>query len=974
MCFRHGCEIPGAGTRTRFDTMVTMQPDDVATHTSPAKPRAHKKPLPLLDRGTCVGRYVILDSLGHGGMGIVYRAYDPDLDRQVALKLVRAVTDESTARMIREAKAMAKVSHPNIVGVFDVGTFGKSVFIALELVEGRTLKEWCRETKPSWRVLLAHLIEAGQGLAAAHAVGLVHLDFKPHNVIVGTDGRVRVLDFGVARLGSMPSTDASDSGPASRDDSSEEETAELGRDSDDATPTPLEVPRRASDPAVEPTPRSGVSGVTTLPQVVVTRLAGTPGYMPPEQRREGTLDARADQFAFAVTCCELLYGERPFVGDTIEEYQESSTREQFRPVPAGNETPAWLRRALLRALAAAPDDRYSSMNELLAALRADPARRRRTIAMVALGALVVTAASVAITMRSSSAPAPCEDAARHLAGVWDASVASRLDRSFGATGASFATVTAGKVRKALDGRANAWISMHREACRATRVSGEQSAALLDLRMSCLARRRDELRALVDQLTTSTDAQRVAASIEAVEHLPSVATCADRDALTAVVPPPDDPAQREAINTARTELATIGALLLTGQWPEARGRAERVQERARKIGWAPLIAEAGFLRGQVERHSGSSAAAEKALTEAVEAAARAHLDDVSAAAWSELAWVVGYEQERTVEGLALASAAEAIALRADASPFELAGVAHTRALIYSAKGDQDAALREAERSLALYNMSPQASELDKADVQNTIGLVRSAQGDYVAAEQVHRQVLERRRAVLGDVHPKVADSLDNLGVVRYHQGAFDEARRFYEQALAMRIAALGPDNRDVGTSHNNLGGLLMETGDEKGAAEHLEAALRIYEKALGPDHGDLAIPLSNLGELATRRGAFDEAITYCNRALGLDERASGPDDPKLGYDLVCIGEAQLGRNALRPAQVALERALHLREGSEGDLGELARTRFDLARVLWRLGAQARAKTLATMAHAGFAEAGEAWKRKVTEVRAWLEKPQ
>ena len=152
---------------------------------------------------------------------------------------------------------------------------------------------------------------------------------------------------------------------------------------------------------------------------------------------------------------------------------------------------------------------------------------------------------------------------------------------------------------------------------------------------------------------------------------------------------------------------------------------------------------------------------------------------------------------TVEGLALASAAEAIALRADASPSELAAVAHARASIFSAKGDQDAALREAERALALFDKSPDASELDKADVQNTIGLVRSAQGDYVRAEQMHRQVLERRRAALGDGHPKVADSLDNLGVVRYHQGAFDEARRFYEQALAMRVAALGPDNRDVG---------------------------------------------------------------------------------------------------------------------------------------------------------------------------------
>ena len=164
-----------------------------------APPAAPRRALPVLERGTIVGRYVILDKLGVGGMGVVYRAYDPDLDRRVALKLVRTVSDDATARLIREAQALAKVSHPNIVQIFDVGVFDETVFIAMELVEGQTLSKWNRETKPTWRALLAQLIEAGRGLAAAHAAGLVHRDFKPQNAIVGADGRVRVLDFGVAR-------------------------------------------------------------------------------------------------------------------------------------------------------------------------------------------------------------------------------------------------------------------------------------------------------------------------------------------------------------------------------------------------------------------------------------------------------------------------------------------------------------------------------------------------------------------------------------------------------------------------------------------------------------------------------------------------------------------------------------------------------------------------------------------------------
>jgi len=922
-----------------------VDPDEGETNTVLPKPPGKRLlPLPLLDRGTSVGRYVILDRLGVGGMGIVYRAYDPDLDRAVALKLVRAVTKETTARMIREAQALAKVSHPNIVQVFDVGTFGETVFIALELVEGRTLWHWWKETNPTWRVLLPHLIEAARGLAAAHAVGLVHRDFKPQNAIIGRDGRVRVLDFGLAKVGMTPVEDEAESSENEGDDD------------------------LASGDTTIPVSRPGA----TLPQVVVSRITGTPFYMAPEQRKKGVLDARADQFAFGVSCWELLYGQRAFVGDNLQQYAKSSTTGQFRAPPANSDVPAWVRRVLMRTLATSPADRYPSMDEVIAALAADPARRRRKLAVAGLALVAAASVAAVIAMRTSAA-APCEDAARHLDGIWDAAVAARLDQAFRTTGAGFASETANKVHTALDQRAAAWTAMHREACRATRVSGEQSAELLDLRMGCLERRREELRALVTQLVTNPNPARVAAAVEAVGRLPAVSACADRDALAVVAPLPADAEQRAAIEAAQRELAEIRALHDTGQWTDARTRVEAAQLRARQIGWTPLLAEAGVLRGLVERDVGNLAAAEAALVETVQAAARARLDDVSTEAWAELAYVVGYEQERAVEGLALVSAAEAVAIRADATPRELAAVAHTRALIWSIKGDREAALREAERALELLRSEPEHDEVTITDVLNTIGVVRSAQGDYARAEQAHRQVLALWRAKLGKDHPKLADVLDNLGVDRFHQGAVAEARTYYEQALAMRVAALGKDHRDVGTSHNNLGALLLETGDDKGAAEHLAEALRIYEGALGPTHGDLAIPLSNLGELATKRGAFVEAIAYCTRALGIDE-ASAPDDPKLAYDLVCVGEAELGRKAPRAAAAALERALKLREDSAGDAGELARTRFDLAKALWQLGTRPRAKALAIEARDGFAAAGESWNDRGAETVSWIDHPE
>ncbi len=920
-----------------------MGPEDVDTKS--IAPRGAERQGEL-ERGTFIGRYVILDRLGAGGMGIVYRAYDPDLDRRVALKLVRDLSDDTTARLIREAKALAKVSHPNIVQIFDVGVFGDTVFIAMELVEGRTLADWRRETEPTWRPLLAHLIEAGRGLAAAHAAGLVHRDFKPQNVIVGADGRVRVLDFGLARQAGEAPLELAVS-PSSADESLDIHSAptqQLSPGTFEGTTQPEDDDR-------------------ALPRLVLSRITGTPVYMAPEQRRPGTIDARADQFAFAVTSWELLLRDRPFEGHNAKLYAVAAAKGKFRAPPAGNPTPTWVRRVLLRALAAQPSDRYRSMDDVLAALAADPARRRRNLAAIGLGVVALGAIVVAIATRGR-APGPCEDAATHLVGVWDPSVAAKLDTAFAATGASFAAETAGKLHVALDRRADAWKAMHTEACRATRVSGEQSTELLDLRMGCLARRRDELAALVAQLVAAPDAARVAASIEAVGQLPAIAACADREALTAVVPIPTDPTKRTAIDAARTELSTIHALLLTGQWPAGRARAEALQARAAAIDWAPLVAEVGLVRGQLERHAGSFATAEVVLTETVKAAARAHVDDVATSAWSELAWVVGYELSRPLEGLAYVSAAEAAALRTDASPIELANIAHTRALIWSTKGDQAAALREAERALAIVEHVPDAGELEAVDVLNTIAMIESTEGNYGKAEHAHRQVLARRRAALGEGHPKVADSIDNLGVVMFHQGKYDEARRDYEQALALRLAALGPDARDVGTSHNNLGGLLMETGDDAGAAKHLEAALRIYEATLGHDHGDLAIPLSNLGELATRRGDFAKAIAYCERALGLDQ-VSGPDDPKLAYDLVCVGEARLGLH--QPARDVFERALALREANEGDLGELARTRFGLARALWP---DARARPLAIAARDGFATAGDAWKPRLAEAIAWL----
>lgn len=314
--------------------------------------------------GTLVGRYRVIEELGVGGMGVVYKAYDPELDRCVAIKLVSATTlpDElAQRRLLREAQALARIAHPNVLTVHDVGTYQGGVFMAAELAEGATLREWARQPR-SRRECLEVLLAAGRGLAAVHAAGLVHRDFKPDNVIIGHDGRVRVIDLGLAFT-----TQAS--------------TADTSAD--------------------------GTSAPTTV-DATLTRtggVMGTPAYMAPEQHEGHKVDARSDQFGFCVTAYELLSGERPFTGTSLEQLAAAITgRELARPSNLSRHTHAILR----RGLSADPTARHKSMDELLDRLHRTRQPRWLGFAVAAAVAMVIIALLVGRFMpsRRTAAAAP----------------------------------------------------------------------------------------------------------------------------------------------------------------------------------------------------------------------------------------------------------------------------------------------------------------------------------------------------------------------------------------------------------------------------------------------------------------------------------------------------------------------------------------------------------------------------------------
>jgi serine/threonine-protein kinase len=330
----------------------------VSGATNRQTPDAISAPGAKLEKDAPVGRYRVDRLLGSGGMGVVYAARDVELNRVVALKMLHhgASSADARARLVREAQTMAKLSHPNLVPIFELGTRATDDFLAMEMIDGPTLDHWLREGKRGWRDVIGRLLEAGRGLEAAHAAGVVHRDFKPGNVLIGPDGRARVSDFGLAR----PDEDAS--------------------------------PPSGSAPVGDP--------------LFVTQagaVLGTPAYMAPEQLEGNPADARSDQFSFCVTLYEALTGTRPFEGRTLDALRSrirSGAPATLKSLPSRQ-----LRRTLARGLALSPENRFESMGALLSSVeRSLRARPAWPIAAAVVGVLAVAAVTLQLS-RTQPPPA-----------------------------------------------------------------------------------------------------------------------------------------------------------------------------------------------------------------------------------------------------------------------------------------------------------------------------------------------------------------------------------------------------------------------------------------------------------------------------------------------------------------------------------------------------------------------------------------
>lgn len=732
--------------------------------------------------GTPLGRYQLERLLGRGGMGEVYAALDPELGRTVAVKVLAPDlegAERARQRLRREAQIMAKVSHPNVIQVYDVGVTQGRLFVAMEYVPGGTLQEWLLRAPRRREEILSAFVQAARGLAAAHDAGLVHRDFKPTNVLVTDDARVLVTDFGIARS----------SGSAD----------EAGRE-----------PNRDAGPA----------------QMITAHgtILGTPAYMAPEQREGRPVDARADQYSFCVTLWSALYGALP-----ADEQRDDR----------GN-VPSWLRQLLEHGLRRDPAQRFSSMHELLAVL--ERGSRPRTHARWAgLLALVLAAGIFVAVAQRRSAPAPCEGASARVAAVWNGSLAARLRAAFVASKRSYATRMADRVSDQLDRDAGAWAAMHRDACLATRVTGEQSEPVLDLRNRCLNRHLTELASLVDVLTEAPSPQVVDGALEAATHLPSLAECADVASLGAVVPMPKDLAARARISAVEAQLGRAAALDSAGDPRHGLPLARAAAGIAREIGYAPLIAAALTLQARLESSLGDYAAAQATLDLALVAAAQGRDAQVEAEIWVNLVGLLGGEQERPKQALALRRAADAALIHAGNPP----------------------SLR----------------------FQLLLGLVSSLKSDgrYTEALPIATEALLVAQHVYGPKHLETARALDALANVTLNLREFELALDYARRALFIRSALLGWAHPTTASSMNRIGQIFVDRLDSPAAQLWFEASLALLEAALGPDNPRLADPLTNLAIVLRRQGKLDAALAASSRALKID-RATNPDDPGVGYSL------------------------------------------------------------------------------------------
>jgi len=749
-----------------------------------------------------IGRFVIRGRIAGGGMGVVYEASDPQLNRKVALKVLhprQRDDDRSRQRLITEAQALARLDHPAVVKVHDVVTHKGQVVIVMELIAGMTLAAWERAQPRTWREIVDVYARAGEGLAAAHGVGVIHRDFKPANVIVGDDGRVRVLDFGLARF-----VDA-------------------------------EEPALAAGSAGESP--SAAPGVTATGDVV-----GTAGFTAPEQLAGEALTAAADQFSFCVALHRALEGEAPFTGRDIAELQASIHAGTLTTARDNRRVPPWLRVLMARGLRETPTARFRSMIELLAELRRPRGVRRWRTPLAAVGALVIVAGIVlAVRRPSADLLAGCDRGGADLESVWNEAVRMSVETTLDHMHGLRERVVGG-----LNGYSGHWRAMSRSACIAHRT-GFASDDLLDRRMICLHQRLGDLQAAIGELRR-IDTRTADHAVDLVAKLPSIELCGDVERLQADQPPPATPTMRAQVGDIRSRLSAASALDRAGRNAEARAAVAAALIQARASGYPPVVVEAALLNGRILLDAYDLRGAAPPLAEARTVALEHGMTTAAVEAAARLLFAEGNSNPDLAILRHDADVFEPLATGLPASEhFARPLLLNNIGTVYMAlerRDDAEKYFQAAHRALGgVADMDPELSCVDK----NLAMVTR----DATERERLARGTWEYRRARLGDGHLETLDALDS-----YANYSADPGRALPLITEACRgFDSLHPDDLAWRVPCNDYRALLTELkGDLAGAAAiHAE-----IEQAAASAPGMESYRQLASGRLLARGGDFEGA--------------------------------------------------------------------------------------------------------------------
>lgn len=844
----------------------------------------HRGAGPADATGRKLGRYDLERRLGAGGMGEVYQAYDPELARTVAIKLLRPElsTTDAESRFAREAKATAQLNHPNVVSIYDVGRQEGRVYLAMEYIEGETLRGWA-QTPRSWREVVQVFYSAGQGLATAHAAGLVHRDFKPENVMVASDGRVVVMDFGLVRAAGDPGDDENGNGAS---------------------------------------PPHGTS-LGDMELTAQGSIMGTPAFMAPEQFERADVGPAADQFSYCLSMWLTLYGKPPYPGATAAERVYLMSQGELDP-PGPSKVPGWLRRVLVRGLSAKEADRFPGMNALLAAL----ARGRRKWIFGVVGGLIGlgAAAAVGFVGHQRWQLTRCEGTALVSQQLW----ADHRPRVIQRT-ETRPELWAADAMRHVDAGVNRWAEGWTEA-RIGLCSGDLEARDLEHARWCLDRDLVRVEGLLKASTTGP-VENTLPLADLVWEFPSAQRCLDRRHLVASEMP--DPSVVDSLEELDSTLASALVEAATGRNESALVTLEELEREAEMLAYAPFHAEVAALQGRVLLALGENRGSAEKYEQGYLLALSAPDDSMALRLAASLIHVYAAELGDVASARLWSGHADALLSRgADGyqSVSSRVSVLMVQAQLEHREGNFEPALRRLGRALDLAEENYGRAHPMTLSLMIERGTFLYTAGRSDQAVPVLESALFAHEEFYGPHHPSVARVLTGLATARFGASDLRGAKEAQLRALELRREAYGDDSTLLIPDLNNLAMFSEYEGDTRSALGYYERLLEACEEAdpltRATASGNAAMALSDLGrhdaaleqiedsEIALRRAGdgqsvaagwlghhynegyvlrsanrWEEAESAYTKGVERAKQVAGED-----HDLVALGQLGLARSA------------------------------------------------------------------------------